>query len=204
MFVQQPKNLILASASPSRAALMRGAGLEFEIVPANLDEGAIKEAIATDQGLTPGDVAEVLARAKAEMVSGENSSSTVIGADQVLALGDRLFDKPTSMEEARQTILALQGETHQLHSAVVIVRGGNVTWSHVDRADMTMRSLTPEEVGRYTAQAGESIMSSVGAYQLESIGVHLFEKITGDYFTILGLPMLELLDRLRLDAGEGA
>lgn len=192
-----PGTLILASASPSRAALLKSAGFEFEIQPADVDERAIREVLQKNNAVNPADVAEVLARAKAETVSEANLGVTVIGADQVLALGDELFEKPEDMAAARRTLLALQGKTHQLHSTVVLAQNGNVTWSHVQTASLTMRTLTPEEIGQYLAATGESVLTSVGAYQLESLGVHLFEQIEGDYFTILGLPLLPLLQRLR-------
>lgn len=197
-----PAPLVLASASPSRAALLSAAGLEFDVDPAGVDEQAIREVLAGDGRSAPGDVAEVLARAKAETVSERRPGDLVIGADQVLALGDDIFEKPESMEDARRTLLALQGKTHQLVSAIALARGGNVFWARVETAELTMRALTPEEIGKYLGVAGESVLSSVGAYQLESLGVHLFEEIKGDYFTILGLPMLALLARLRQE-GEG-
>lgn len=196
-----PGKLILGSASPSRSALLKSAGLEFEVQPADVDEHAIREVLQKDNEVNPADVAEVLARAKAETVSELNPGATVIGADQVLAFGDELFEKPEDMAAARRTLLALQGKTHQLHCAVVLALNGNVTWSHVQTASLTMRVLTPEEIGQYLAATGGAVLTSVGAYQLESLGVHLFEKVEGDYFTILGLPLLPLLERLRLNGG---
>lgn len=195
-----PSPLVLASASPSRAALLRAAGFDFKIDPAGVDEQAVREVLAQDERSAPADVAEVLARAKAETVSERRPGALVIGADQVLALGDDIFEKPETMEDARRTLLALQGRTHQLVSAVALAREGNVFWAHAEAADLTMRALRPEEVGRYLGLAGEGVLSSVGAYQLEGLGVHLFEEIKGDYFTILGLPMLALLDRLRQES----
>lgn len=193
-----PSDIVLGSASPSRAALLASAGLEFRIEPAGVDEAAIRAALEGGQGGVPAvDVAEILARAKAEDVSSRNGSALVIGADQVLALGDTIFEKPQDMEAARRTLLALAGETHQLHSAVVLARGGDVVWAHTATASLTMRKLTPAHVGQYLAAAGDAVLSSVGAYQLESLGINLFEKIDGDYFTILGLPLLVLLERLR-------
>jgi len=121
----------------------------------------------------------------------------VIGADQLLELDGRIFEKPADMEAARQTLLALRGKTHQLHACVAVARGGDAIWSHSASAYMTMRDFSPGFVGRYLAEAGEQVLTSVGAYQLESLGVHLFEAIEGDYFTILGLPLLPLLDFLR-------
>lgn len=193
-----PEPLILGSASPSRAALLKETGLAFTVQAADVDEGAIRNVLQKSGETTPGDVAEVLARAKAETVSEANPGAEVIGADQILALGDEIFEKPEDMAAARRTLLALQGKTHHLHSAVVLARNGTVHWSHVQTASLTMRALSPEEIGRYLAATGETILSSVGAYQLEALGVHLFDKVEGDYFTILGLPLLPLLAQLRL------
>ncbi len=199
MLLDLTSPLVLGSASASRSALLEAAGLEFEIDPAGIDESAIRKVVTKDRGATPSDIADVLARAKAETVSERNPGSLVIGADQVLACGDELFEKPKSMEDARRTLLALQGKTHQLHASVALAREGHVFWAHIETAHLTMRALSPEDIGRYLGEAGEKVLSSVGAYQLEGLGVHLFEEIKGDYFTILGLPMLALLKRLRLE-----
>jgi septum formation protein len=199
MLLDLTSPLVLGSASASRSALLEAAGLEFEIDPAGIDESAIRKVVTKDRGATPSDIADVLARAKAETVSERNPGSLVIGADQVLACGDELFEKPKSMEDARRTLLALQGKTHQLHASIALAREGHVFWAHIETAHLTMRALSPEDIGRYLGEAGEKVLSSVGAYQLEGLGVHLFEEIKGDYFTILGLPMLALLKRLRLE-----
>lgn len=199
MLFSYPDTLILGSASPSRSALLKSAGLKFTVQPADIDEGAIRQVLQENNTVNPADVAEVLARAKAETISQLNPAAAVIGADQILALGDEIFEKPANMVDARRSLLALQGQTHQLHSAVVLARNGDVIWSHVQTASLTMRTLTPEDIGLYLSAAGDSVLSSVGAYQLESLGVHLFEEIEGDYFTILGLPLLKLLERLRLE-----
>ena len=199
MFLHLPSPLILGSGSPSRAALLEAAGLTFSIDPANIDEGAIRKVLTRDNGSTPADVAEVLARAKAETVSERNPGALVIGADQVLASDVRTFEKPQTMEDARSTLLALQGKTHQLHTAVALCREGAVHWAHIETAQMTMRTLSPEDIGQYLAVTGEDVLSSVGAYKLESVGVQLFDEIEGSYFTILGLPLLPLLKQLRLE-----
>jgi septum formation protein len=204
MLLELKSPLILGSQSASRAALLAATGLKFEIDPAGIDETAIRKVVTRDRGATPSDIAEVLARAKAETVSERNPGALVIGADQVLACGDDLFEKPVSMEDARRTLLALQGKTHQLHSCVALAREGNVHWAHTETAQLIMRVLTPEEIGRYLGEAGNKVQLSVGAYQLEGLGVHLFEDIKGDYFTILGLPMLALLKQLRLEGGAGS
>ncbi len=201
MFERIPSPLVLGSGSASRAALLEAAGLTFETDPAGIDEAAIRKVITRAEGTNLSDVADVLARAKAETVSERHPGALVIGADQVLACGDELFEKPGNMEEARRTLLALQGRTHQLHSAVALAREGDVNWGYVETVDLSMRALTPEFIGRYLAAAGERVLQSVGAYQFEGLGVHLFEEIRGDYFSILGLPLLALLAQLRREAG---
>jgi septum formation protein len=147
--------------------------------------------------LTPHDVAEVLARAKAEAVSELAPKAYVIGADQILALGKTMLSKPDSMEAARRQLLDLSGKTHTLHTAVAVATNGDTVWAETTVATLTMRKLSPEFIGRYLAGAGEEVLGSVGAYQLESLGAQLFDKIDGDYFSILGLPLIPLLDTLR-------
>lgn len=191
-------DLVLASASPSRAALLAGAGLEFEQIRADVDEGAIRDALLKGPAaVQPIDVAEILARAKAERVSQTKPSAYVIGADQILTLDDRIFEKPPDMAAARATLLDLKGRTHELHAAVCVARAGETVWSFTDSAQLTMRDFSAQFLGRYLALAGADILSSVGAYKLESLGVHLFDQVRGDYFTILGLPLLPLLAFLR-------
>ena len=189
--------LILASASKSRARVLEAAGLAFIIEPPGLDEGVMLQAVSGERSLSPHDVAEVLARAKAEAVSDLARKAYVIGGDQVLALGETIFSKPDSMETARRQLLDLNGKTHMLHTAATIATNGETIWAETTIASLTMRKLSPEFIGRYLAAAGEEVLSSVGAYQIESIGVQLFEKIEGDYFSILGLPLIPLLDTLR-------
>ena len=147
--------------------------------------------------LAPGDIAALLARAKALSVSSRQPGKYVIGADQTLALGGRLFSKPTGRAQAAEQLRALAGRSHELHSAVAVVRDGKILFEAVAIAGMTMRRLGDAEIDVYLDQAGEAVTSSVGAYQLEGLGVHLFERIEGDYFTILGLPLLPLLAFLR-------
>lgn len=202
MFLHLPSPLILGSRSPSRAAVLEAAGLTFSIDPADIDESAIRQVLAGEGDSAPGDISEILARAKAEIVSERTPGALVIGADQVLALGGEIYEKPQSMDDARETLLSLQGKTHQLHTAVALCREGAMHWTHVETAQLTMRPLSPEDIGQYLAVAGEDVLSSVGAYKLESVGVQLFEKVEGDYFTVLGLPLLPLLHQLRL-AGAG-
>jgi septum formation protein len=198
-----PKKLILASASPFRKALLSNAGLDFTAVRPEIDERAA-EAPLKDSGASPEDVALVLATAKAGNVSGRNPGTLVIGSDQTLSLGDEIFHKPADVEAARGHLLRLSGRTHQLNSAVVIARDGGTLWSHVGVARLTMRPLDPAFIGRYLARVGDKALASVGAYQIEGEGIQLFEKIEGDYFTIVGLPLLPLLAALRnLGATDG-
>jgi len=192
--------LILASGSAARAQLLTNAGLTFAVQPADVDEAAIRQTVAADQ-MPPADVAGLLADVKATTVSAEVGDVPVIGADQILFLGERIFTKPANRDDAIETLLALSGQTHTLASAVSVAVGGQVTWRHVGLAHLTMRSLTPPEIGRYLSAAGPSVHASVGAYQLEALGVQLFERIDGDYFTILGLPLLALLAHLRAAHG---
>src|SRR3972149_1450903 len=189
--------LILASASKSRARILEAAGLAFIVEPPGLDEGVMRQAVSGERSLAPHDVAEVLARAKAEAVSDLARKAYVIGGDPGLALGDTILSKPESMEAARRQLLDLSGKSHTLHTAVAVATNGETIWAETTVATLTMRKLSPEFIGRYLAAAGEEVLSSVGAYQIESIGVQLFEKIDGDYFSILGLPLIPLLDTLR-------
>ena len=191
-----PEKIILASGSPFRKALLVDAGLDVEAVPADVDERAL-EAPLQDSGVSPEDVASVLAEAKATEVSERRPGALVLGCDQTLSLDDAIFHKPADMEGARHHLLALSGRTHQLNSAAVLVRDGRVLWRHVGVASLTMRKLDPAFIGRHLARVGAKALQSVGAYQVEGEGIQLFEKIEGDYFTIVGLPLLPLLAELR-------
>ena len=197
--------LILASSSKVRARLLEAAGLAFTVQPPGLDEHVMRQAVGGSTGaLSPQDIAEVLARAKAEAVSELVRDAFVIGADQVLAFGGRILSKPDNMEAARKELLDLSGKSHSLHSAVALATNGGTVWAHSESSTLVMRELTPQFIGRYLAAAGDEVLSSVGAYQLEGLGIQLFEKIDGDYFSILGLPLLPLLDALRReDAIDG-
>jgi septum formation protein len=188
--------IILASRSPFRAALLKNAGVSFTAQPAHIDERAA-EAPLYESGATPEDVALVLAEAKALEVSERNPEALVIGSDQTLSLGDDVLHKPENMEAARRQLLQLSGKTHHLNSAVVLAKNGITLWRHVSVARMTLRNLDPGFIGRYLSRAGAAVLQSVGAYQFEGEGVQLFEKVDGDYFTIVGLPILPLLAELR-------
>ncbi|MGJ4969190.1 MULTISPECIES: Maf family protein [unclassified Bradyrhizobium] len=186
--------LILASQSRARRMLLANAGLACEALPADIDERAVQ----AEAGLVaPYEIALHLANAKAAAVSANRPNSYVVGADQTLALGERMFNKPAGRQHAMQQLLALGGRTHALHSAIAVVRNGEVLFSHVAVAWMTMRALTETEIAAYLDAVGETVTSSVGAYQLEGLGVHLFDRIDGDHFTILGLPLLPLLAYFR-------
>jgi nucleoside triphosphate pyrophosphatase len=197
--LQKPEfEIILASNSSGRAALLEGAGISFKKNAADLDERAIEEALTVD-GVCPDplDVALVLARAKAEFISASQPDAYVIGADQVLALDDKIFEKPATMDIARGNLLKFRGQTHYLHAAICVARNGETIWEHVESAAMTMRDFSTDFLAQYLVEAGESVKTSVGVYRLEETGIHLFEKIEGDYFTILGLPLIPLLDFFR-------
>ena len=189
--------LILASTSKTRARILESGGLAFICQAPGLDETAMRQAISGEDTLGPHDVAEVLARAKAEGVSDVAQGAYVIGGDQVLAFKNQIITKPASMDAARAQLLDLNGKTHQLHTAVAVATNGETVWAYTDVTTLTMRKLTPEFIGHYLAAAGEAVLSSVGGYQIESLGIQLFEKIEGDFFSILGLPLLPLLDTLR-------
>ncbi|MCA1242770.1 Maf-like protein [Stappia stellulata] len=188
--------IILASASRIRGELLRNAGLNIIVDPADVDERAIEEPLLKS-GFPPADIAEVLAEAKAQAVSERHPGALVIGADQVLEFEGNRLTKPDDMEAARRQLLAMSGKTHALHSAVTLARDGETLWRHVATVRLKMRDFGPAFVGRYLAQVGEVALTSVGAYQLEGPGVQLFETIDGDYFSVLGLPLLPLLARLR-------
>jgi septum formation protein len=188
------KPLILASQSLARQALLANAGIAFEAIPAELDERAIQLASALS---APGEIAALLARDKALSVSAKHPDRLVVGADQTLILGERLFSKPAGRVQAAAQLRALAGQSHELHSAAAVARDGEILFEDVSIARMTMRSLDDAAISAYLDAAGETVTTSVGAYQLEGLGVHLFERIEGDHFTILGLPLLSLLKFLR-------
>jgi len=195
--------IILASTSPFRLKMLRDAGISVEAVAPGIDERAV-DATLEGTGVTPADVAQILAEAKAVAVSEAYPDAIVIGADQTLSLEDRIFHKPADMEGARRHLLALSGKTHELNSAVVLARAGVPVWRAVEVARMTMRQLEPAFIGRHLSRVGNAALQSVGAYQVEAEGIQLFEAIDGDLFTIVGLPLLPLLQALRAeDAIDG-
>ncbi|WP_445491311.1 Maf family protein [Rhodopseudomonas sp. RCAM05734] len=186
--------LILASQSSARKTLLRNAGIAFEAIPADIDERSIQR----DSGLTsPGEIAAMLAERKAAFVSLRHPGRYVVGADQTLALGSELFSKPAGRSAAAARLAALAGKTHELHSAIAVACDGATLFSSVSVAHMTMRKLDDAAIDAYLDAAGDAVTTSVGAYQVEGLGVHLFELIEGDHFTILGLPLLPLLKFLR-------
>jgi septum formation protein len=186
--------LILASQSSARKMLLANAGLDFAAMAADIDERGVQ---AASKLADPREIALLLAREKARAVSNRHPDAYVIGADQTLALGDCLFNKPAGRAEALQQLRELAGNSHELNSAVAVAHHGRIVFEDVAVARMTMRPMSEAELAAYLDAAGEKVTTSVGAYQLEGLGIHLFERIEGDHFTILGLPLLPLLAFLR-------
>jgi nucleoside triphosphate pyrophosphatase len=188
--------LVLASKSAVRHAMLRDAGLAVEIAPADIDERTIEQHAGIHD---PGEVATLLAREKARVIGDHLPDRLVLGADQTLALGERRFSKPMDRAAARAQLAALSGRTHELHSAVALVRAGTVVFEHREVARLTMRVLSDRFLDAYLDAMGAAVTTSVGGYQLERAGIQLFERIDGDHFVILGLPLLALLRFLRHD-----
>lgn len=184
--------IVLASSSSIRAALLRNAGLEIATHPARVDEAAVRAALEAE-GAPPRDLADTLAEMKAERVARRHPEALVIGCDQVLAFQGQAFGKPADAAELRAQLLALRGRTHQLLSAAVVFEDGRPVWRHVGQARLTMRDFPDAWLDDYLARNGADLLDSVGGYKLESEGVRLFSAIEGDYFTILGLPLIPLL-----------
>ncbi len=193
----QTEALILASQSPVRASLLRDAGLKISTAAASIDERAVESAMGSN--VDGEDLAQVLAEAKAGDVSPRFADTLIIGADQTLTCEGQNLHKASDDEDLRKKLLWLSGRTHTLHAAIAVVRNGETLWRHTEQAHMRMRKLSPEFVGRYVAETLPESLSSVGGYQLEGLGSQLFEKIEGDYFSILGLPLLPLLAWLRAE-----
>ena len=196
------RSLILGSGSAVRAMLLSQAGVEFEVVTSEVDEDAIKDEFSKSEQLGDTEFATdklalKLAEAKALAVASKHPDAIVIGADQILSCEGRRFDKPKSLDEARTNLKFFRGKPHILHGGIAIAQGDAIIWGHSDRATLTMRGFTDAFLEEYLARLGDEVLKSVGCYQMEGPGVQLFERIEGDYFTILGLPLLALLAELR-------
>ena len=188
--------VVLASASITRAEMLRRAGVSCTIDPARVDEEEVKRGMR-GSGATAADLAETLAELKARKISARHAGALVVGADQVLDCQGQWFDKPVDRAAARAQLLALRGKMHELVSCVCVLRDGERLWHHIGRARLTIRPFSEAFLDDYLDQVGDAVLQSVGAYQLEGRGAQLFSRIDGDYFTILGLPLLPLLDFLR-------
>lgn len=194
--VELGARLVLASASPFRRRMLEAAGLAFAVVAPEVDEAAVKSRLL-GSGATLKEVAQGLAVAKAEVVSAGLSDALVIGADQVLACGAEMFNKPASVAEAREQLVRLRGKTHELHTAVALASAGKAMWTRLATATLAMRPFSDAFLADYLAWAGERVVRTVGAYEVEGVGIQLMEKIEGDMFTVIGLPLLALLSELR-------
>ncbi len=188
------KPLVLASRSKVRRALLEGAGVPVDVRPADLDERRLETGAASQ---APGAIAIHLAREKARAVAGTHSGHLTLGADQTLALGAERFSKPADIAAARAQLRVLSGRTHELHSAIAFVQDDAVVFEYVGVARLTMRAFSEKFLDLYLETAGAAATASVGAYQLESFGIQLFERVDGDYFTVLGLPLMQALEFLR-------
>jgi septum formation protein len=191
-----PRPLILASRSDARAALLRAAGVAVEIVPAAVDEAAVKAAMLAE-GAPARDIADTLAELKARRGAGRAPDRLVLGADQVLVADGIIFDKPGDVDAARRQLRSLRGTRHELLSAAVIFEAGAPVWRHIGRAVLTMRAFSDAFLEQYLQDEGDRLTQSVGGYRIEGLGAQLFSRVDGDLFTIMGLPLLEVLGFLR-------
>lgn len=189
-------SLILASGSVTRQKMLTNAGVEFTVNPAKIDEPAIIASLAAEQA-KPRDIADVLAEYKAQRVAMKYPDSLVLGSDQVLTSEGAIFQKPNNLQEAKETLQKLRGKPHQLLSAAVVFENGQPAWRHIGRAQLVMRDFSDDFIDDYIATSGDDLLQCVGCYMLEQKGAQLFSHIQGDYFTILGLPLLEVLGFLR-------
>ena len=192
--MKQLSRIVLASASPSRRRVLENAGLKIDVVPSDVDEGALRDDIGE---IAPEELAARLADAKAADVARRHPTAPVVGADQVLVCEGRRFDKAGDMARTRTHLAALQGRDHQLIAAVSLYLGGEAVWQYRETARLTMRPLNGQQIDAYLDAAGPAILGSVGCYHLEGLGARLFDRVEGDFFTILGLPLLPLLESLR-------
>ena len=190
-------HIILASSSEIRARLLHNAGIEARIVPAKVDEDSIKQGLLAE-GASPRDIADALAESKARKISGKHPDAMVLGCDQVLDFDGALLSKPETPDEAFEQLRRMRGKRHKLLSAAVIYRGGEPLWRHVGQVRLSMKMSSDKYLKGYVSRNWESIRFSVGAYKLEEEGVRLFTTIEGDYFNVLGLPLLELINYLGL------
>jgi septum formation protein len=188
--------VILASGSEIRAKLLHGAGVPFEVETARIDEPAIIASLKAEQA-KPHEIVDTLAEYKAQRIAAKHIDSIVIGCDQILVCDKKIYEKATSIEAAREKLLTLRGKPHQLMSAVVIFENGRPVWRHIGRAQLIMRDFSDDFLDQYIEKQGDGILNSVGCYKLEEAGAQLFSHIQGDYFTILGIPLLEVLGFLR-------
>ncbi len=192
------RDLVLASETGSLRRLLEACGLSIRVLPPNPEANTPNQAMLETLGMTdPADVAELLARTRIEEAHARAPGALIIGAHQVLSLNGKVLDKPMTVDAARDRLFELRGKTHELHSAVALAEDGNITWTHVETAQLTMRAFSPQFVGRYLAAIGPQVLDSPGAYQLDGAGLQVFDRIQGDYLTTLGAPIFALFARLR-------